>query len=330
MAGPAQEIKHGKRHRAEQQSMQCFLLGTGGMMPMPHRRLSSVLVRTELQDYLLDAGEGIQVSFKELGLGIKRLAVVAITHLHADHCLGLPGILMLRSQVEQASGLTIVGPVGIKRFVEHVRSDLRSRITFPIRYVELRPNENTAVALKNDDITLSWAKLNHSVDCVGYRLQEPSRPGRFHPERASALGVPQGPLWGRLQHGDDVETQDGRIIRPNDVMGHTRRGRSLAFATDTRPCPGLDQTIWQADLAFVEGMFMASDKALAKEKYHMTVIEAATAAKRAQVRRLVLTHISPRYANAERRTLQDQARTVFPGAIVGRDLQDFVIPMPED
>jgi len=310
--------------------MQCFLLGTGGMMPMPHRRLSSVLVRTELQDYLLDAGEGIQVSFKELGLGIKRLAVVAITHLHADHCLGLPGILMLRSQVEQAPSLTIVGPVGIKRFIEHVRADLRSRLTFPIRYIELQPNKGSGLALENADITLSWAKLNHTVDCLGYRLQEPSRPGRFHPEKAIALTVPQGPLWGKLQGGDVVETPEGRIVHPEEVMGGTRRGRTLAFATDTRPCPGLDQVLDHADLAFVEGMFMGSDEALAKDKRHMTVLEASSAAKRANVQRLVLTHISPRYANAERRNLQEQARTVFPGAIVGKDLQDFTIPMPEN
>jgi len=170
--------------------MECFLLGSGGMMPMPRRRLTAVLVRTGTQDTLLDAGEGVQVSFKELGLGIKRLAVVAISHLHADHCLGLPGLMMLRGQVDEVGPLTLVGPPGLKRFVQHVRADLRCHIPYPLHFVEIPAKSRLGgLALPTPDVNIHWGRLKHSVPCVGYRLEEPPRPGRFHPESAKRLGI---------------------------------------------------------------------------------------------------------------------------------------------
>ncbi len=310
--------------------MECFLLGSGGMMPMPRRRLTSVLVRTEERDILFDAGEGVQVSFKELGLGIKRLGLVAISHLHADHVLGLPGLLMLRSQVDDPPPMTIVGPKGVKRFVEHVRSDLRAHITFPIEYMELDPKQGSGTALDGPEASLQWHRLDHSVPCLGYRLVEHPRPGRFHPDKALALGVPKGPDWGRLQQGETVTIEDGREVLPEQVLGPTRRGRALAFVTDTRPCPGARQVLAGADLAFVEGMFLDEDEELARDKGHMTVVQAADMAKNANVARLVLVHISPRYQDGIRRTLQAQARTRFPGAQVGRDLAKYDIAVIDE
>lgn len=311
--------------------MECFLLGSGGMMPMPTRRLTSVLVRTEHRDYLLDAGEGVQVSLKELGLGIKRIGVVAITHLHADHCLGLPGILMLRAQVDDPGPLTLVGPLGLKRFVTHVIRDLRCHVPYPMEFVELDPETGPGgVALPGPELDLGWAPLMHSTGCVGYRLQEHTRPGRFYPERARQLGVEEGPLWGRLQRGETVRVPGGKSVRPEQVLGPARRGRAICLVTDTRPCAGVDRLLKDADLAFLEGMFLDDASDLASDKMHMTVAEAAAAASRNGAKKLVLVHLSPRYHDAQRKDLKAEATKTFPGALVGRDLMEFRVEFAED
>ncbi len=309
--------------------MECFILGSGGMMPMPGRRLTALLVRSEQTDILFDAGEGVQVAFKELGLGIKRLTVIAVTHLHADHCLGLPGLLMLRSQVDDPPPLTLVGPRGLKRFVTHVRHDLKTHITFPIHFVELDPRQALGRALELDGLILSWAALEHTVPCLGYRLEEADRPGRFHPERARALSVPEGPLWGKLQRGESVRLADGRIVRPQDVLGPARRGRAVAYVTDTRPCENAVRLCRQVDLAIMEGMFLEEDRELAAEKGHMTATEAAALARTADAERLVLVHLSPRYSDAQKRPMVRQARKVFPPTVVARDLDRFEIRLQD-
>jgi ribonuclease Z len=311
--------------------MECFLLGSGGMMPMPRRRLTSVLVRTDVMDCLMDAGEGVQVSFKELGVGIKRLGLIAVSHLHADHCLGLPGLLMLRAQVEDPGPLTIVGPRGIRRFVQHVRADLGSYIPYRLRFVELDPSEEKhGVALRDNGFDLFWASLRHSVPCVGYRIQQPDRPGRFHPEKARALGVEEGPLWGKLQRGQSVDMPGRGEVSPDDVMGPPRRGRAVAYVTDTRPCPTASRLLKGVDLAFVEGMFLPEHADAARRKEHMTAQEAAELAKNAGAKRLVLTHLSPRYHDSERPAIRDTARKTFPDAVVGRDLDRFRVSLTEE
>lgn len=310
--------------------MECFLLGSGGMMPMPRRRLTSVLVRTEATDYLFDAGEGIQVSFKELGLGIKRLSVVAITHLHADHCLGLPGLLMLRSQVEDPGPLTIIGPQGIRRFVQNVRSDLKTYVSFKLKFIEIKPDDESAgIVLSSSAEQLSWASLDHSVPCMGFRLQQKERAGKFHPQKALEQGVPEGPDWGRLQAGKVIELEDGRKVFPQDVLGPRRRGRCMAYVVDTRPCQNIEPLVRNSDIAFIEGMFAPEHLDTAKEKGHMTVDAAARQATRYGVKKLVLVHLSPRYHDSHRPALLNAARTNYPTAILGRDLDRYSISMPD-
>jgi ribonuclease Z len=298
------------------------------MMPMPLRLTTSVLVRREGRMLLFDAGEGIQLALKKGALGIRGLDAVAISHLHADHVLGLPGIMMFRAQCEDPGALTIIGPPGIRSFVQHTLDDLRYHINYSLHYIEWNDNSGE-IAFSWNGLSLRWQTLEHSTFCLGYRLEEPARPGRFDPLRAAALGVPSGPLRGRLQAGETITTAEGREVRPEEVLGPPRRGRIVAFATDTRPCEGLSRACARADLAFVEGMFLAVHADAAVEKRHMTAVEAAGMARDAGVDRLVLVHISPRYVHEDEATLGADARAVFPRAEVAIPLEAYPIPLPD-
>ncbi len=251
--------------------MECVVLGNGGMMPTPLRMTASVLVRREGRMLMFDAGEGIQISLKRTGFGICSLDAIVVSHLHADHVLGIPGILMYRAQCDAAGPLTIVGPPGIRRFVQHTIEDLGYYLNYEVRYVEwpgaataaaasaapgLAPSgESKSKAAANMQPLWSWnghvvraAPLTHSTFCLGFRLEEASRPGRFDVDRARALGVPVGPLCGRLQAGESVQLSDGRVIQPTEVLGPERRGRVLAYATDSRPCVALEDLCRGANL----------------------------------------------------------------------------------
>ncbi len=306
--------------------MQCFVLGTGGMMPLPRRRLSSVVVRPSSRMIEFDCGEGAQVSFKELRLGIKSLDIVAITHLHADHCLGLPGVLMFRAQADDPSPIHIIGPPGIGRFIRHVIDDLSCYISFPIEIREWSQDADP-VCYRDDEVTLRWAPLRHSVFCLGYRLEEHLRPGRFDPERAKELKVPMGPLWGALQNGEVVTTDDGRSVAPEDVLGPQRRGRAVAYCTDTAPCKNLEELCRDVDVAFVEGMFMPEHEEEGKKKLHLTVPQALEATSSAA--RTVLIHLSPRYGPEEIRTLRHLVQKLSATAEVGKDLSIIDVSLPE-
>lgn len=300
-------------------TMQCFVLGSGGMMPMPTRRLTSVALRLEGSVYLLDCGEGTQIPYKELHLGQRALALVAITHLHADHVLGLPGMLMLRAQMPDPGPLVVLGPPGLQRFIDDVRRDLAIYINYTIEVREWRPDASLE-AYQDEQLRVLWAPLDHTVLCLGYRIEEHDRPGRFDPERAKALNVPCGPLWGALQQGRDVETPAGLKVQPAEVLGPSRRGRHVAFITDTAPAPSMPRLLQEADLAFVEGMFLAEHTAEASSKKHLLVSQAAAAAAAAAVDQLVLVHLSPRYLEAGYvARFNEEAGAEHPRARVARD-----------
>ncbi|MBN2529988.1 MAG: ribonuclease Z [Deltaproteobacteria bacterium] len=308
--------------------MDCVVLGAGGMMPMPARLTTSVLFRHEGRMLMFDAGEGIQLALKKGGVGIRALDVVAISHLHADHVLGLPGVLMFRAQCDDPGPLTIIGPKGVKKFIQHTLEDLRYRINFEIRYIEWHRSTG-GKALDWNGCTIFWEPLQHSTFCLGYRVEEHTRPGKFNLEKAKALGIPTGPLYGRLQAGSAITLDDGRTILPQDVLGPDRRGRIITFATDTAPCDGLKAVCQNADLAFIEGMFTLEHAAEAADKKHSTAASSAKIAKAAGVQKLVLVHISPRYAYDDETILKTEAQVHFENAIVARGLDSFEIPLPD-
>jgi ribonuclease Z len=308
--------------------MQCFVLGTGGMMPLPQRRLSSVVLRPSSVMYQVDCGEGVQVGFKELRLGIKALSLIAITHLHADHCLGLPGVLMFRAQCEDPGPLVILGPIGIERFVRNVIADLSCHINFPIEFLEWQPGADP-LAYRDDTLALTWAPLVHGVTCLGYRFEEHARPGRFDPDRARALGVPQGPLWGALQGGEVVVSERGAEVHPEEVLGPPRRGRVVSYCTDTAPCDNVEALCRGADLAFVESMFLPEHEEEGRRKQHMTGLQAARITATAGAKRTALIHISPRYGPADLRRLQLLVSEVNPTATIARELETYDVALPD-
>lgn len=308
--------------------MDCVVLGAGGMMPMPARLTTSVLLRHEGRMLMFDAGEGIQLAIKKGALGIRALDVVAISHLHADHVLGLPGILMFRAQCDEPGPLTIVGPKGIKRFIQHTLEDLRYRINFELRYVEWSP-QSMGKAIEWNDCTLYWEPLKHSTFCLGYRVEENQRPGKFNLDKANQLGVPTGPLFGKLQSGESITLQDGKQIHPVDVLGEPRRGRIITFATDTMPCDGVQKIAKDADLAFIEGMFTKEHAPEAKDKKHSTASDSAKLAFKANVQKLVLVHISPRYTFEDEKILKKEAQEHVKDAIIARGLDTYDIPLPD-
>ena len=305
--------------------MEAFVLGCGGMMPLPWRHLTSVLLRRQGELFLFDAGEGTQVSLRRLNLKWKKISAIFISHTHADHVTGLPGILMLSSQVERSDPLYIIGPPKIKEYVETSRKVLDMYINYPIVVHEVH---TPGVVYKGEVFSVSAFPLEHTKICMGYVLQEDERPGEFNPQEAERLMVPRGPLWGKLQRGESVLNSEGQLVESEQVVGQARRGRKFAFVTDTLYTPRITQQVAGADLLVCEGMFEAALEDQAREKKHMTAVQAATIARDAAVKRLAMIHFSPRYNDKDLELLQDEAQAVFPPAMLCRDRMR--VPLPYD
>ena len=303
--------------------MEAFILGCGGMMPLPYRHLTSVLLRREGDLFLFDCGEGTQVSLRRLNLKWKKIDAIFISHTHADHVTGLPGILMLNAQVDRTEPLYIYGPPKIKEYVETSRRVLDMYINYPIVVKEI---EAPCVVHSGKDFYIRAFPLDHTKICVGYTLEELDRPGEFNPEKARELGVPVGPLWAQLQQGFEVKAADGSIVKPEQVLGQKRSGRKFSFVTDTLYKTSIANEVCGSDLLVCEGMFENELIDQAKEKKHMTAAQAATIARDAEVRRMCMIHYSPRYTDRELDKLLQEAKEVWPNAELSRDRMNIEIP----
>lgn len=307
--------------------MEAFVLGTSGTMPLPQRHLTSVLLRREGELFLFDCGEGTQVSLRRLNLKWKKISAIFISHTHADHVTGLPGMLMLSSQVERDEPLYVIGPPKIRDFVEASREVLEMYINYEIVVKEIEDPGRKQVVFQGDGYSVRTVPLAHSRTCVGYVLEEDPRAGLFHPEQAEALGVPRGPLWGQLQDGRSVVLDDGREIRPAEVMGEARRGRKFSYITDTLPLPSIAPEVADSDLLICEGMFEDALKETAHAKRHMTAREAAQIAVEAGgVKKMGLIHFSPRYTERDLKRLLAEAQELFPPTFLSKERQ--VLPVP--
>ncbi len=292
-----------------------LFLGTAGSSPTARRGLPATLVRRGGDRLLFDCGEGTQRQLVR-SVGLIELEEVFITHFHADHVLGLPGMLKTFGLRQRERPLTVYGPVGLKWLFEALKPVV-GRPGFAVELVELEPNQ----ALERDGYRIAAFAVDHGVRALGYALIEDQRPGQLDPVRARELGIVHGPDLGRLQRG---ETVDG--VEPEQVMGEARRGRTVVLAGDTAPCEMTRLVAHRADLLVHEATFMEDEAERAAETRHSTARAAGELAAAAEVGLLALTHVSPRYAGGE---LRDEARAAFPNTVVPRDFDRIEIPFPE-
>ena len=295
------------------------------MMPLPGRFLTSALVRREGDMFLFDCGEGTQVSLKMLNLSWKKISNIFISHMHADHVTGLPGLLMLSSQVDRTEPLHIWGPQRLGDYIDSSRRILDMYINYEIIFT---PCEEGAI-LETDEYTVNCFMLRHTKLCYGYSLVEKKRSGVFSVEKAMAHKVERGPKWALLQHGSSVENEDGETVTPDMILGPKRDGRKFTYITDTMYFPELADYAHDSDILFCEGMFDSSLEEDAREKKHMTSAQAAMVARDAGAGMLCLQHYSPRYSDKELKLLAAEAREIFPQTVLTRDRMSFNIPLKD-
>ena len=299
------------------------LLGSGGMMPLPYRWLTALMVRYNGSSLLIDCGEGTQIAIKEKGWSFKPIDVICFTHYQGDHISGLPGLLLTMGNAERTEPLTLIGPKGLERVVNALRV-IAPELPFPIIYKEINGNEETFELA--DGYRLKAFRVNHGILCYGYTL-ELDRAGKFQLQKAMEQEIPKQ-YWSRLQKGETI-TDEQVVYTPDMVLGPPRKGIKLTYCTDTRPVPAIVENASGSDLFICEGMYGEKDKdAKAREHKHMTFYEAAKLARDAQVGEMWLTHYSPSLTRPEE--YMDDVRKIFPAAKAGKDRKSVELDFEKD
>ena len=300
-----------------------IFLGTAGSVPSASRQTAATLIRRGGERILVDCGEGTQRRLMQSAAGLTDIDTILITHGHADHILGLPGLLRTFALRERTAPLALYGPEGIRGVLDSL-APVIGKLPYPFAAVEVEPGTEIA----GDGCRFEAIGTRHRVKSVGWALIEEDRPGRFDVERAAALGVPNGPLYGRLQRGEAVELDDGTRVDPiaEGLVGEDRLGRTLVFSGDTRPCDAIVARAVDADLLVHEATFLDEDLDRARDTHHSTAREAAELAVEARVRMLALTHVSMRSSPKQ---VKAEAEAIHPNVVVPRDLDLIEIPFRE-
>jgi ribonuclease Z len=275
--------------------------------------------------WLFDCGEGTQQQLQRTALKISQISRIFITHLHGDHLFGLMGLLATCGLAGQAQEIHLYGPVGLEEYVRMSARLSSTTLSDTLRIHTVEPGS----VYRDDDFSVTCQPLKHRITSYGYRVTESDRPGKFDVERAQALGVPPGPLFGRLKRGESVELDGGRVVHGRELNGETIEGRSIVYCTDTTYCPGAVALSERADALIHEATFAVEDEPLALQSMHSTTEMAARVACEARVRQLLLTHFSPRYTKESRITADDllaEARALFPRTEMARDFMIYEVP----
>lgn len=298
------------------------LLGSGGMMPLPYRWLTSLMMRFNGSNLLIDCGEGTQIAIKEKGWSFKPIDTICFTHYHGDHISGLPGLLLTMGNAERTEPLTLIGPKGLERVVNALRV-IAPELPFPIIFKEIQGPEQT---FEQTGYKITAFRVNHNVTCYGYTI-EIERAGKFDVERAKAADIPMK-FWSKLQKGE-IMGEGGRIFHPEDVLGPARKGIKVTYCTDTRPAEIIAKQAENADLFICEGMYGEPEKAKKAVEYkHMTFEEAAKLAKKAKPNQMWLTHYSPSLVRPEE--YMDEIRKIYPDIYPGKDGKTVELDFEDD
>lgn len=295
-------------------------LGTSAAVPTVERNVSALMVQREGELLLFDCGEGTQRQMMRYGSGFG-VEDIFISHYHADHTLGIPGLLRTLGLQGRTAPLRLHGPRGGKQHLGALVAMGLERMKFPVEIIELAPGD----VLSRGEYDLVVGEAQHRGDCLAYAIVEHERKGRFDPDHARELGIPEGPLWGKIHRGESVTLEDGRVVEPGELVGPTRPGRRVVITGDTSPSETIVELARGADLLVHEATFGEDERDRARETAHSTAREAALAAERSGARRLVLTHLSARYSR-EAPELLAEARAVFPATQIARD--GLVVEVP--
>ena len=302
--------------------MKIIPLGTSSGKPTLRRNVSALAVVGEGEWWLFDCGEGTQTQIARAGVSPQKLAGVFISHLHGDHFNGLPGLLSTMSLDQREKELTLVGPTGIDEYLRLLARLNICHVNYPLRLREFDAQYfaggEQELVYESARFTVTTRPLDHRIFALGYRLEEKTKPGRFNLERAKALGIPPGPLYSRLQSGQSITLEDGRMIHPSEVLGPPRPGKVVSYCLDTRPCANAVKLSENADLLIHEATFTEELIEESNHFGHSTAIQAAEIAIEAKARRLLITHFSSRFPDI--RLLLEEARSVFPQTVAAEDL----------
>ncbi|MEX2152476.1 MAG: ribonuclease Z [Gemmatimonadaceae bacterium] len=302
-------------------SLSLVLLGTSASRPTIERNVSSIALVREGETMLFDCGEGTQRQMMRFGVSFS-LSDIFFTHFHADHVIGVIGLMRTMALQGRTDVLRLWGPKGAGRHLKRAEQFGVDRLTFPVEIRELDPDERVK---RTDHAIVPFGVEHGPGPALGYTLAEDDRKGRFDPDHARALGIPEGPLWGRIHRGEAVTLADGRTVQPSELVGPRRPGRTVVITGDTRPCEATENAASNADLLVHEATFGDEEAERAIETGHSTAREAAALAKRARCRRLLLTHFSARYSR-DAGELEAQARSEFSDVILGKDGMEIEVP----